>query len=277
MIEHEAAGSGELPRTSTTWRLVTLIELAATTDGGIGVREAARRTGIDKSAVSRLFAHLERMHVVEQSEVRGRYTVGPRLFAISAAVRPRDSLWRAARPILERLVADTNETCYLTLRAGSEVIFQEKVDCTHVVRYVVDLGRGAPLHVGASGRAILAGLDDADRDAVLSGPLEPVTERTLVDRDALREHALADRVKGYTTSMGERVPHGNAVAAPYFAADGACLGSITWTCPAERFDPDMVPSIGARVVAAANDLSARLGFTGSWPRQVGTPLARTAG
>jgi IclR helix-turn-helix domain len=70
---------------------LTLLEAVATHADGVGVREAARQTGIDRSAVSRILAQFEDLCYVEQNGARGVYTAGPGLFALVAALSERDS------------------------------------------------------------------------------------------------------------------------------------------------------------------------------------------
>lgn len=245
---------------SATWRLVHVLEALAAAEEGLGVREASRQTGIDKSSVSRLLAQLVDLGMVTQEQASGRYLVGPRLYAFGAALVARDSLTRAARPILERLAAAFDETCYLAVREPSGFAFRAKVDCTRPIRYMIELGHVAPLHAGAAGRAILAGLTDDEVDEALGGgPLERLTDATVTDRRALRALAEADRRRGYAVSRGERVRGGTAVAAPFFDASALCRGSIVFTRPAERHRDDDIPEKGAAVVRAASELSSRLG------------------
>lgn len=250
-----------VPRSSTAWKVVSLLEAVAAHEQGIGVRELARVTGIDKSAISRLFSQLEAMGVVEQSDVLGRFGIGPRLFALAATVRGRDNLWKAAEPILAGLVEKFMETCYLATREHGQVVFREKIDCDQTIRYVIELGQTSPLHAGAGGRAILAGMTAEEVDDFLATTeLVALTSDTITDPEVLRHQIGEDRRRGYSVSMGERVVRGSAVAAPYYTADGDCRGSIVFTCPGERFDVRRIPEIADAVLAASRELSTRLGF-----------------
>jgi DNA-binding IclR family transcriptional regulator len=98
-----AAEAGSGPESQSppriAYRVATLLEMVGRNEGGIGVREAERVTGIDRSAVSRIFRQLESLGWVEQADDRATYKVGPTMFAVAAAVRQRDSLWRAAGPL----------------------------------------------------------------------------------------------------------------------------------------------------------------------------------
>lgn len=255
-----AGATSRRNRHNTASKVVMLLNELAARGEGIGVRELARDLGIDKSAISRLFEQLVELGIAEQDELSGRFRVGPALFALAATVHGRDSLWQAAEPIVRELASTFNETCYLTVRDGNEVIFRDKVDCTHRIRYVIDPGERMPLHAGAGGRAVLCGLDqDEVADFAKHSGLSAITSRTLVDPDALLATVASDRLRGYSVSRGERVPSGGAVAAPYFDATGRCVGSIAYTCPDERYDPAEEAEIGAAVRAAGQALSRRLG------------------
>lgn len=245
---------------SMTWRLVQVVEALVEAHDGLGVRETSRRTGIDKSAVGRLLTQLSELDMATQDPATGRYYVGPRLFAIGAAIVARDSLGRAAHPILERLAGRFNETCYLAVREPDGFTFRAKVESTRPIRYVIDLGLLAPFHAGAAGRAILMGLPDDELEATLAA-LRPerLTDTTITDRDMLRKTVDADRQRGYAFSAGERVQGGTALAAPFFDATGTCRGSVVFTRPAQRHSDDDLDGIGAVVIAAARELSERLG------------------
>lgn len=257
MSVSSSAGTG---RTTTVGKIVVLLEAVAMSESGVGVRQLARDTRTDKSAVSRLLQQLESMGVVEQSTVSGQFSAGPRLFALAAGLRGRDSLWRAAEPVLRGLVEQFNESCYLTTRDHGFVVFRERIECTNSIRYVIEQGQRSPLHAGAGGRAILSGLATEEVEKMLVGsPLEPVTVDTVVDPDEIRRQVARDRDQGYSLSQEERTAGGCGIAAPYFSASGECCGSLLYTCPAGRFDLRRAPEIGAAVAAAADALSSRLG------------------
>lgn len=260
-IDEALTNGAQSPRSTVASRVVALLELVSRRASGVGVREAARATGIDRSAVSRLLGQLEQLGWVEQARERGLYAAGPRLFSVAAAVRGQDSLWNAARPILERVVALYDETGYLAVRQGDRVVYREKVDCRQPIRYVLELGRPFPLTTGASGRAILSTLSPAEIDEVLAQGLVAYTEKSITDEQEYRRQLRLDRERGYAVSLGVWVRQGGGVAAPFFDSHGACAGALTLSAPTDRLTPDVIPDIGRSIRQAARELSARLGFT----------------
>lgn len=241
-------------------RAITLLELVATHADGIGVREAARRTGIDRSAVSRILTHFEEIGYVEQERERGLYAAGPRLFSIVAALAERDSLSRAAEPLLKGLVEQFNETCYAVARVDDTLVYRAKVDCDNMIRYVIELGKAIPLVSGASGMAILSGLTPDELDHVLSQPVVAHTDQSLTDPAAIRAQVAEDIKLGYSFSPGRWVPNGGGVAAPFYDASGRCAGAITLSSPLDRLTKMSIPDIGAAVNHAARKMSERLGL-----------------
>lgn len=247
-------------KTGILSRATTLLELVATHVDGVGVRDAARRTGIDRSAVSRILTHLEEIGYVEQQNDRGVYVAGPRLFSLVASLAERDSVTKAARPFLKDLVHRFNETCYVATRLDDGLIFRSKVDCEHRIRYVIEMGKQFPLVSGAAGAAILSGLTEEELAPVLDQPIIISTKSSFTSADEIRAQLKIDRELGYTYSPGRWVPNGAGISAPFFDAGGRCVGSITLSCPMDRLVQMSVEEIGTAVSQAARDLSVRLGF-----------------
>ncbi|ORW94714.1 hypothetical protein AWB92_10345 [Mycobacterium sp. IEC1808] len=247
---------------TVTNRVVTLLGLVGRHEGGIGAREAERATGIDRSAVSRIFRQLESLGWVEQVDDRGTYTVGPEMFAVAAAVREHDSIWRAAAPLLRKLTDRFDETTYLARRRDHQVVFQDKVDCSQPIRYVVQLNEPFPLTTGAAGRAILSALPHREIDEVLALGLRAYTPTSITDPDKYRAQLNRDRRLGYAYSKSGWIQRGAGVASPFFDASGACSGAITLSAPIDRLAPAAVRSIGPAVRDAAQQLSHRLGYCG---------------
>ena len=185
-----------------------MLEALAATPDGLGIRDTSRRTDIDKSVLSRLLTQLEALSMTTKDEVQGRYHVGPRLFALSSTIVARDSLSRAARPILENLVRRFNKTCYLATRHLDTFTFSAKVECTRPIRNIIELGSTAHLHAGAAGRAILLGMPQAEARAILqTTELEQLTDRTVTDVERLLQLAAEDQARGWwwrpeASSMG---------------------------------------------------------------------------
>jgi IclR family acetate operon transcriptional repressor len=242
---------------SHTERMFRVLEAVVDAAGPVGPRGLARSTGIDRSAVGRILQQLADLDVLERSD-RG-YVPGPRLFTLARVLEARDTLPVAIGPVLGALVDRFDETCYACAYHGDVAVFTHEVQSSKPLRFVVQLGQPVPLHAGAAGRAILAGLPPERLPMVLGdNPLPRLTEATMIDPTEIAAAAVLDRARGYTVSREERVPGGASVAAPFFDHIGRCQGSVVFTAPLARLPEDDVDEIGQAVAEAARTLSMRL-------------------
>lgn len=251
-------------------RVVAVLEAVVESGGAVGPRELDRTTGIDRSAVGRILQQLTDEDVLDR--VEGGYTMGSRLFRLARLAVARDSVTRAATPILEQLSRTYDETCYVCIRDGDRAVHIAATESKNPVRYVINLGELFPLYAGAPGRAILSGLDRAEVEEILDRtPLDAITSKTITDRDELLAAVEQDAKRGFAATSGQRIEGGFAVGAPFFDANGACVGALVFTRPTSRLDPDRIPEYGEAVVRAAAELSKRLGFTPEEHGSAGEP------
>jgi DNA-binding IclR family transcriptional regulator len=256
--DHELAAAAAKSSQNLGGRLIDIMEAVVDAGEPVGPRGLARKIGIDRSAVWRVLQQLNELEILERRD--DGYIPGPRLFYIGRLLAARDTLPSAARSILQGLVSRFDETCYVCTLHGDSVVFLYEVQSSQSVRYVVDIGKPSPLHAGAAGRAILSGMSPDDARTVLQSlDLTALTPKTIRSAETLLAMAVEDARRGYTVSFEERVAGGSAVAAPYFDGSGRCQGSVVFTCPAARFDPERVEEFGAAVRDAADALSGRLG------------------
>lgn len=224
----------------------------------VGPRALARATGIDRSAVGRILKQLAELGML--TAVDGSYAPGPRLFTIGRVLSALDTLPVAAQAAVSSLVEEFDETSYVCTWRENSAVFLYEGQCSKPLRYVIELGRPVPLHAGAAGRAILAGLPEETVHELLGrGPLPALTDATITDVDTLIAQSTRDRQVGYSVSRQERVEGGFAIASPFFDRTGSCQGSVVLSAPVTRLADYDVDEIGRSVHRAAGGLSARLG------------------
>jgi DNA-binding IclR family transcriptional regulator len=68
------------------------------------------------------------------------------------------------------------------------------------------------------------------------------------------------RAQGYGVTEGELEVGLNAIAAPVHGPDGQIIAALSMSGPTYRMSSDVMPELAARVVAAAAEISRRLGY-----------------
>jgi DNA-binding IclR family transcriptional regulator len=229
--------------------------LAAFNEGrrDVGVSELAAEFGMHKSTVSRLLATLENRGLVRREG--DRFLPGFELARLGALAVRGIALVASARETLEALAAEAGETVNLAVRDGDRALNVHQVQSVHMVGVGDWTGRALPLHATANGKVLLA-----FGDRGLPRVLPAVTQKTITDRDELRAELQRVREAGFAVALEELEFGLHAVAAPVFDCFGDCVAAISVSAPAYRLPERRLPVAGELCVAAANDVSQRLGF-----------------
>ncbi len=228
----------------------------------LGVTELARKLGLHKNKVFRLLASLQCRGYIEQDQRTGNYRLGLKTFEVASVFLHHLGLRRQARPILEDLAAKCNETAYLAVLDGSEVIYVLMHETTHTVRVSPRLGHRLPAHCTASGKIQLA-FESEDRLQQLLGgrPLSTLTEKTITDYAALREHLGEVARQGFAVDNEELEEGVCCIAAPVRDYSHRVVAGVGLSGPLSRFGGDrMREELVPLVKEAGVKISQRLGY-----------------
>src|SRR3954463_2061196 len=140
----------------TAARTLDLMEHVARAPAPAGLIELADASGLDKSTAARLLAFLAERELVTRDSGTRRYAAGPALLGLGAAALRRSDLRVGARPYLERLRDATGETVTLHVRVADDFVCVDGVESPFPIRRAMPLGETLPLHLGSTGKAILA-------------------------------------------------------------------------------------------------------------------------
>ena len=182
--------------------------------------------------MSRLLLALEDIGYVTSLGPRGPYRLGPDIIAMSMSARR--SVLAELRPVLEGLSRGVNETVDLSILDGDRAVFVDQVVADHRLRAVSAVGDSFPLHACANGKAILAGLDAADANRVITGSLERFTPNTITTGRALRRELASIRESGISYDREEHSLGVCAVGALLPVVNGD-LVAVSIPTPTTRF------------------------------------------
>jgi DNA-binding IclR family transcriptional regulator len=232
-------------------------------DGELAMTQIAAELGVHKSTAFRIVATLEHHNLVEQVLESGRFRLGNGVLRFAAATAFRLDLVQASRAVTSRLAVDTGEVVNVTTLAGHHALYLDQVAGSSAEQLRNYVGRRFPLHATSNGKVLLAHVDDARREALTAPPLEAFTPRTVTDVEELRRQLDVVRARGYATAVDELEIGLAAVAAPVIDRDGAVAGSISMSGPTSQLSPTRLAELARLVTAAAAEVSARLGRTGT--------------
>ena len=243
----------------------------------IGISELSRRTGLSTSTVHRLLVSMTDNELVRQSSDR-RYSLGPLVMQLGRSGGLPTTLRDVAVPVARQLRDEVDETVGIheLLPNGRRAVIDQVESRQELRRTYTELGVPLPLPHGAPGKVMLAHLPAERREWWLARPIDAATPTTIADPDALRTQLTEIRSRGWAYSDAERTPGIRAVAAPLFDHTGAVVGALGFSVPTIRMDTDRAAVLGARVAAAAREISKRLGATDATVAQAVAVAAGTS-
>jgi IclR family transcriptional regulator, acetate operon repressor len=247
-------------------RAIEILNAFSADKPSMSVLEIEKKVGLNRPTVYRLLETL-----ASHGLIRTHGT--PQRFSLDYGVGRLAQNWMAGldpvaagQPIIERLHEETRETVALMILRGRQHFCVLELPSPHVLSMARGIGPMGHLGRGASGKTILAFMDDKDTEAVL---------RTLpkgLDRKAVLTDLAGIRRDSVRVSRSEIFDGAVGVAAPYFDHNGRVAGSIIVYGPEIRFSEQRIAQIRRRVVDSAAELSAALGHVSL--RQASKPLVR---
>jgi DNA-binding IclR family transcriptional regulator len=240
-------------------RAITILDVLAQGGWRTGA-EIARELHVHRSTALRLLGTLERHAMVERDPKSAKYRLGRRLPQLASVVTGESDLRSMARPVCEGLAAALGETVTLDVLVGDEIVPIEQATGSTSVVSVNWLGRRTPVHCTASGKVILAWAPEAIRERLLARPLERCTPHTITDRAELEAQLDSTREAGVARTYEELELGLDAIASPVYDSGGEVVAALDVSGPSHRLRAEGRPELVQLTVAAAADLSRRLGY-----------------
>lgn len=215
----------------------------------------ASELGLSEEYAFKILRHLEVAGVVERGPVSGAWRLGIRLaelggFAI-ASLHP----WDEFRPPLARLQETTGFGGLIAVLSGGRAVYVDHFRGTDRA-----LGRAFPAHATALGKAIIAEMGSDAREATLAElVLVPWTTRTITDRDRLVEDLAGAKDRGYALEDVEFHQARRSIGAAVRDHTGRVVAAVGVGAPASRLPDEVIDEVARAVVAAAAEVSRRLG------------------
>lgn len=213
--------------------------------GSVRTTVLSQHLGIDKGTASRLLQTLTVSGYVRLGEGRA-FELTEKLAPNRPGRRPERSLRESARPLLERVAAETGEAVHLSVPADDQVLYVETIEAASPLRVDRPAGTLAPLDCTAMGRVLLSHLPLAIPDQ-----LQKRTENTMVDPDGFRELLATIREQGYALDDEEYHLGIRCAAVPLRSKEGVVVGAIGVSGPTVRVAREDLRRLGERLKEAS--------------------------
>lgn len=249
-----------LPSTPTVQvieRMFALIDVLASREDAISLKEISEKTGLHPSTTHRLLNDLATGRFVDRPQ-SGSYRLGMRLLELGNLVKSRLNVRDAALVPMRDLHKLIQQPVNLSMRQGDEIVYIERAYSERSGMQVVRaIGGRAPLHLTSVGKLFLA-VDDPQRVrayATRTG-LSGHTKNSLTQLPALERELEKVRQNGNARDNEELELGVRCMAAGIYDDQGTLVAGLSISAPAERLEEQWLP----KLQTTAREISNTLGY-----------------
>jgi DNA-binding IclR family transcriptional regulator len=216
----------------------------------LSLKDIGVKTSLPESTLFRVLLTLEKHEYLQQHR-DGTYQLAPKLI-FGWLVQAADKLRDLARPELEQLANEFNETVSLAYLYDDRIHVLECMETFHEIRMSNKVGRVLPPHCSAMGKAITAFQERALADRILEVyGLTPRTEKTIVDRNRLFKELEEVRKTGVGYDREESIRGGLCIGAAVRPKELPVVAAISLSTPLVRMTKDREKAIRSAVLESA--------------------------
>ncbi|HSV81773.1 MAG TPA: IclR family transcriptional regulator [Ramlibacter sp.] len=195
--------------------VVDLLDYFAEQQRPATLAEIARHFGWPRSSTFNLLTTLTGRGLLYEPKARGGYYPAPALSTLVQRIERAQPISQELQQLLEVLAAETGETAVLAATSGANALFVAAVESPQAVRYSAAPGKLIPLHVTATGRALLSQMTADERAAVLrKAKFERYTPTTLMSAAAVDKEIQRSLERGWFEGHAEYTRDLGGVALP---------------------------------------------------------------
>lgn len=247
--------------TQVVQRVAELLRrVSATRDAGARLGDLVEATGLSKPTAHRILTTLAIEGLLDHDARTGRWYLGPEVYVMGSVSATRFPIEEIAHPAVQRLAEATGESAFLSMRRGNETVCLLREEGSFPLRsFVLMEGTRFPLGIGSAGLAILAHLEESEREAYLA-QLDVSDGRYGAGQSlsAIRSTIAAAQLAGYVVNPGRIVEGSWGMAAAIFDHRGRPMWALSLTGVEARFRAPRQRELGLLLLAEAHRVSRQL-------------------
>lgn len=244
---------------NTLARGLEVIRSFTRTQSRMTLSEIARATGMTRATVRRILLTL--VHE-EYAQTDGKYfSLKPKVLQLGFAALSSMTFLDVIKPVLTRLSATLEESCFAAILDGAEVVYIASASPPdRIVSISVSVGSRAPAHCVSTGRVLVAALpEEKQLEYLENATLSKLTPYTETSKVKLRSLIEETRVKGWSIADQELEIGLRSIAVPVSDRSGKVVCALNAACPSSRITPeDMYNKILLELQAASQTITASL-------------------
>lgn len=236
----------------TVERAISFLEYVAAAPGAPHIRDVSKALDLNITTCYHLLRTLMARNYITRNE-DGGLELGDGVEALARGYRRSQSIEQRLSDIVRQLAGQTFETAYLSVREGDQVVLKVLIEGSQRLRVGgLFVGMKGNEYRRASGKAVLANLDDAARDAMLEASLADLPERERkVTLKSLEKELPQTAARGWSVDNGQSEHGIISIAAPVFDRSDKVVAAVGIIAPIFRMEKSREAFQDAVLAAAA--------------------------
>lgn len=235
-----------------------ILEVVAFSEEELGVTQVADRLRATKGSVHRHLHTLVERGYLSQNPVTSRYAIGPKS-RLLARVAPETDLVHIAEGPMRELRDALGHTVVLSEATPRGALVVTKLTGFSPIEIGVRPGSELSFHASAQGKVVLAFSPRPFQVRALGRPLQVFTDKTVTSVPALENELIEIARRGVASAPEEAMLGINAVAAPIFDENDACIAALALVGSIQFLPREPKEADRTALLHAAEQISRRLG------------------
>lgn len=249
-------GIVSLPTVQVIERMFTLIDILASREEAMSLKEISEKAGLHASTAHRILNDLATGRFVDRPQA-GNYRLGMRLLELGNLVKNRLNVRDAALEPMRELHRITQQPVNLSMRQGDEIVYVERAYSERSGMQVIRaIGGRAPLHLTSVGKLFLASDEPQKiRSYATRTGLAGHTKNSLTQLPTLEKELSKVRRDTFATDNEELELGVRCMAAGIYDDQKKLVAGLSISAPAGRMDEAWL----SKLMATAAEISRNLG------------------
>lgn len=250
----------------SVFKTFEIIELLSQHNGTIGLRDMARELDMAPSTAHRFLSSLKEIGYVRQNPETSKYSLSLKFAWLGSKVLENIEVADLAKPYMEELTENTNETTHLGVLDGLKLVYVAKIDGNQAINMASRVGHRASLYSTAMGKVLLAHMTEDKRLAVIDQlVISPRTEKTIRNKDQLIAQLKTVRKEGYAVDNEENETGIRCISAPIRNHKGDVVAALSLSGWKVTMTEERMYLLPQDLMATTNKISEELGFVDCTP------------
>jgi IclR family pca regulon transcriptional regulator len=241
--------------------------------------EIAADTGLARPTVRRILLTLEALGYVRSAD-RG-FMLRPRVLELGMTYIQSIDRWDVARPHMEKLVAQTNESTSIAQLDQGDIVYVARVAVPKIVTLAVTIGTRFPAMATSMGKVLLAAQDFDTLDYLWTEPSRSgITPRWQPTPNELFRELREVRARGWALADQDLAPGIRSIATGIRDGDGQIVAAINVTVHAaetsvEKLTGEYLPLLLHTAADVSHDWALMDSIPSKTVMQAASPAAGT--